>query len=111
MTVDPVPRGITDEDLARQAAFVRSLLVTRLEQIWATIAPHVDGTIYDRDEKPDPRFIEAGIRVLDRLSKLYRLEQPVRADDPDEARIKVDPAALVSSALKELEARVRSREQ
>ncbi len=110
MTVSPAPRGITDEDLSNQASFVRGLLVQRLEQIWSTVAPHVDGTLAEEGLRPDPRFVEAGIRVLDRLAKLYRLDQPVKGED-DHARITVDPVALVASGLKELEARVREREQ
>lgn len=110
LTTDPSPPGITDEDLHRQASFVRGLLVQRLEQIWTTVAPHVDGTVAEEGLKPDPRFIEAGIRVLDRLAKLYRLDSPIRADE-DTARIRVDPAVLVGNQLAELEAALAAREQ
>jgi hypothetical protein len=61
--------GIREEDVAASAPMVRALLVQRLEQIWSQCEPHVTGAT-----KPDPRFIEAGIRVLDRLAKLYRLD-------------------------------------
>lgn len=106
----PITQGLSDEDLSRQAGLVRALLVQRLEQIWRTVQPHVDGTLAEEGQKPDPRFIEAGIRVLDRLAKVYRLDSPVRADE-DDTRIKVDPAVLVTSQLLELEARVRSRQE
>lgn len=66
--------GIGEEEVAGSAAMVRALLVQRLEQIWSVCSPHVTG-----DVKPDPRFIEAGIRVLDRLAKLYRLDSPLSA--------------------------------
>jgi len=61
--------GIREEDVAASAPMVRALLVQRLEQIWSQCEPHVTGAT-----KPDPRFIEAGIRVLDRLARLYRLD-------------------------------------
>lgn len=110
MELEPRPPGITDEDLSNQAAFVRGLLVQRLEQIWSTVAPHVNGSLSDEGLKPDPRFVEAGIRVLDRLAKLYRLDAPVpQTVDVDSAR--VDPAELVSSQLRELEARVQGPER
>jgi len=67
--------GIGEEEVAGSAPMVRALLVQRLEQVWAVCSPHVDGTF----PKPDPRFIEAGIRVLDRLAKLYRLDSPLTA--------------------------------
>lgn len=66
--------GIGEEEITGSAPMVRALLVQRLEQVWATCEPHVTGSI-----KPDPRFIEAGIRVLDRLERLYRLSAPVTA--------------------------------
>jgi hypothetical protein len=72
MTMDEIQAagtGIREEDVAASAPMVRALLVQRLEQIWSQCEPHVTGAT-----KPDPRFIEAGIRVLDRLAKLYRLD-------------------------------------
>lgn len=94
-------RGIRDEDIHNSAPMVRALVVERLEKIWRNCEPFIDGT----GGKPDPRFIEAGIRVCDRLSKLYRLEQPVPgADQPDGDLIPV--ADLVSAGLRELEERM-----
>lgn len=109
--MDVAPRApvIREEDLGVQAAFVRHLIVQRLEQIWSTVAPHVDGTRIQEGMPADPRFVEAGIRVLDRLAKLYRLDQPARDPDQEAGTVKVDPAALVSSQLRELEARVREQ--
>lgn len=93
--------GIGEEQVASSAPMVRALLVQRLEQIWAQCQPHVDGSV-----KPDPRFIEAGIRVLDRLAKLYRLEAPLTsAAQPD-----LDPRSTAIDAarqqLETLEARM-----
>lgn len=97
--IEAGPRGIRDEEIHDSAPLVRALMVERLEQIWSTCAPHVTGGV----PKPDPRFIEAGIRVLDRLAKLYRLDQPVpqALENAGEA---VPTAELVLARLRELEA-------
>lgn len=94
-------RGIADEQIHDSAPLVRALLVERLEQIWTVCEPHVTGEV----GKPDPRFIEAGIRVLDRLAKLYRLDQPIPAS-VEAAGDLVENAELVLSGLMELEARM-----
>lgn len=97
--------GIRDEEISASAPAVRALLVHRLEQIWNTISPHVDGTRQEDGWQPDVRFVEAGIRCLDRLAKLYRLDQPVAAA-PGHADASVDQRELVSRALEEVEARM-----
>lgn len=94
-------RGIADEQIHDSAPLVRALLVERLEQIWTVCEPHVTGEA----GKPDPRFIEAGIRVLDRLAKLYRLDQPIPASVEASGDL-VENAELVLSGLRELEARM-----
>lgn len=99
--LEPVTRGIGDEQIHDSAPLVRALLVERLEQIWSTCQPHVTGEV----GKPDPRFVEAGIRVLDRLARLYRLDQPVPGSD-QVAGEGVDRAALVEAGLRELESRM-----
>lgn len=71
------PREIRDEDLTDSAPRVRALIVQRLEQVWRAVEPHVTA---DPDVRPDVRFIEAGIRCLDRLMVVYRLKEPVPAD-------------------------------
>lgn len=99
-TLDTTPTGIGEEQLADAAPLVRSLVVQRLETIWRTCQPHIDGT----GGRPDPRFVEAGIRVLDRLMRLYRLDAPQPA--PPEPVSLSDRAAVVDSMLKELESRL-----
>lgn len=96
-------RGIADQQIHDSAPLVRALLVERLEQIWSTVEPHVTGEA----GKPDPRFIEAGIRVLDRLAKLYRLEQPVPGTPDPEDQLP-DRAQLVLTRLAELETRLQA---
>lgn len=94
-------RGIRDEEIAESAPLVRALAVQRLEQIWRACEPQILGVA----GKPDPRFIEAGIRVVDRLARLYRLDQPVPGTlDPAEEKIPV--SQLVSKGLQELEQRM-----
>lgn len=99
--MDLTMRGIGDEQIHDSAPLVRALIVERLEQIWSTVEPHVTGAM----GKPDPRFVEAGIRVLDRLSKLYRLEQPVPGAEQPQGEL-VGRAELVLAGLQELEGRL-----
>jgi hypothetical protein len=94
--LDLTGRGIGEEELHSSAPLVRALVVQRLELLWRNVEPHVDGSL----SKPDPRFIEAGIRLLDRLNRLYRLDAPATGQDES-------PQELVSTSqlvLKELEA-------
>lgn len=95
-------KGIRDEEIHDSAPLVRALLVQRLEQIWRSCDPHISGEA----GRPDPRFIEAGIRVLDRLARLYRLDQPVPGSDQSAGDL-VEPAELVQAGLRELEQRQR----
>lgn len=105
VTMDGVPelhgKGIGDEQVAESAPLVRALVVQRLEQIWSACEPHVTGAA----GKPDPRFIEAGIRVIDRLARLYRLDLPVPSQDAGEGD-RVPMVDLVTRGLAELEQRL-----
>jgi len=95
------PRGgISDEELVEGAPLMRALIVQRLELMWRGVEPFVD----PEAGKPDPRFVEAGIRILDRLGKVYRLDAPA-AGQTQVAGSDVDPATLVARQLAELEAR------
>lgn len=105
VTMDGVPelhgKGIGDEQVAESAPLVRALVVQRLERMWSTVEPHVDGTA----GKPDPRFLEAGIRITDRLIRLYRLDLPVPSQDAGEGD-RVPMIDLVQRGLAELEQRL-----
>lgn len=95
-------KGIGDEQISESAPLVRALVVQRLEQVWKVCEPHIVGSA----GKPDPRFVEAGIRVLDRLARLYRLDLPVPgAELPDGDA--VPKAELVLAGLRELESRMQ----
>lgn len=104
-TMDGTPelhgKGIGDEQVAESAPMVRALVVQRLEQMWTCVQPHVDGSA----GKPDPRFLEAGIRITDRLIRLYRLDQPVPHQDAGEGD-RIPMVDLVTRGLAELEARL-----
>ena len=82
----PVGAGIDDQHVAESAPLVRALVTERLEMIWRTCEPHIKVPLDPEGVplyKADPRFIEAGIRVVDRLARLYRLDAPQPgANDP-----------------------------
>jgi hypothetical protein len=103
MELDVTPdMGIGDEELSRSAPLVRALVVQRLELMWRTCEPFISAEA----GKPDPRFIEAGIRVTDRLTKLYRLESPVAGANEPDSVTRVDSRELVRAQVLELEARM-----
>jgi hypothetical protein len=101
-SLDLSGRGIGDEQIHESAPLVRALVVQRLEQIWSICEPHVTG----ESGKPDPRWAEAGIRVLDRLARLYRLDSPAPGAEQSDGDL-VPKSELVLAGLKELEARIR----
>lgn len=101
-SLDLSGRGIGDEQIHESAPLVRALVVQRLEQIWSICEPHVTG----ETGKPDPRWAEAGIRVLDRLARLYRLDLPAPGAEQSDGDL-VPKSELVLAGLKELEARLR----
>ena len=106
MAVDrwKAPR-IDDAELQEQAPTVRAEVLARLEAMYKAIEPFTK----PREEegmllKPDPRFVEAGIRILDRLMRLYRLDAPGLRGE--EAQAAPDLVAQVEAMLRELEGRV-----
>lgn len=101
--------GVTDEHIRASGPAVRKLLLDRLEMIWQTVQPHVDGTRASQEGEyggPDVRFVEAGIRCLDRLAKLYRLDQPVPVD-PLAGDASQDQREIAMRGLDELEQRAQ----
>lgn len=99
--IEAGPRGIRDEDIHNSQPLVRALVVERYEQVWSLCEPHVTGHV----PRPDPRFVEAGMRALAALVKLYRLDQPVPGADQPQGEL-VGKADLVLAGLRELEARM-----
>lgn len=111
MAGDLVPgtAGISDDQVSEAAPMVRALVVSRLEKIWRACEPHIllpDPEPGDPPRKPDPRFIEAGIRVNDRLIALYGLLKPQQAQDQDQDAGQEQVEAAIARA-KALEQRLR----
>lgn len=105
----PGTAGISDDQVSEAAPMVRALVVSRLEKIWRACEPHIllpDPEPGEPPRKPDPRFIEAGIRVNDRLIALYGLLKPQQAQDPEAGAGEDDVQAAIARA-KALEARLR----
>lgn len=95
----PVGAGIGEEQVSGSAPLVRALVVERLELMWRNCEPHIDGSM----GKPDPRYMEAGIRIVDRLSRLYRLDHPQAADNEPDAVAVTDKRAIAAAGLAALE--------
>ena len=95
-------KGIGDEQVAESAPLVRALIVERLEKMWAACEPWITGA----GGKPDPRYMEAGIRIADRLIRLYRLDLPGPPADAGDGDL-VPVLDLGTRGLNEIEARMR----
>ena len=107
----PIGSGISEEQLGESAPLVRALAVQRYEMIWRACQPHIDipAEHVDQGRKPDPRFVEAGIRVTDRLVALYQLLKPQHQMAEPEAVSRQDQRDLVRGKLLELEQKVQNR--
>lgn len=109
-----VGAGITDENVAQSAALVRALVVKRLEQAWRACDPHIQVQVNPDTGlvmRPDPRFIEAGIRIIDRLSSLYRLNLVQLGNGPDIDTDRHAIQARILEQVQEMETRLREREE
>jgi hypothetical protein len=102
--------GINEEQVAAAAPMVRALVIQRLEMIWRACEPNINLPQEHLDEgrRPDPRFIEAGIRVTDRLTNLYQLTKPQSQMAEPDAVSRQDQRELVRDKLAQLEAKVRA---
>jgi hypothetical protein len=107
--LEPGTAGISDEQVAESAPMVRALVVSRLEMIWRACEPYIlpveveDG---DLPRRPDPRYVEAGIRVNDRLIALYGLLKPQVSADQEAGTTSEDQQKALE-ALEQLESRLR----
>lgn len=101
--------AISEARILDEQAAVRGLLVWRAERLFAFCQDNLGGVEGDR---PDPRFAELQLRLLDRLSKWFRLEAvPVQAAPVvDEAADAARTRLLVASQLRELASRGGSKE-
>jgi len=105
----PIEAGIGDEQVASSAPLVRALAVQRYEMIWRACEPNIDLPQEQLDEgrRPDPRFIEAGIRVTDRLVQLYQLLKPQHQMSEPDPGSRQDQRELVRDKVRELEVKIR----
>ncbi len=94
--------GISEEHVAASAPMVRALVVQRLETMWRACEPYINSDL----GKPDPRYVEAGIRITDRLSKLYRLDAPQAVQAEADDTIQVDRREMAARQLMELSAKL-----
>ena len=107
--LEPGKAGIDEKHVAESAPMVRALVVQRLEQVWRACEPHINVSQEDLDLgfRRDPRYIEAGIRVLDRLASIYGLLKTTQVQaDPDQGS-SADQRAQLTRDLAELEQRVQ----
>jgi len=109
----PGTARINEEQVAEAAPGVRALVVQRLEQVWRACEPHINPSQDDLDLgfRRDPRYIEAGIRVLDRLTAIYGLLKPNQVQADPDAGSSVDQRAAVSRFVEELEQRITKRDE
>jgi hypothetical protein len=97
-----------DEDmLAEVAPYVRAEVFRRLERLWNALEPYVDGSKGEDGvvRRPDPRLMDAAVRVLWQLGRLARLDAPSRKPDEIPAA-GPDVLEVVARSLAELEARM-----
>lgn len=100
--------GIRDEDVTASIPFVRALVVQRLEQAWRACDPHIQVQVNPDTGlvmRPDPRFIEAGIRILDRLSNLYRLNSATATMPNVDLEGRAGIQGIVRAQIEEMETR------
>jgi hypothetical protein len=99
--MDLVPMGETD--ISRDAPYMRTLLARRYEDVWKACEPHVSGS-HD-EERADPRFLIVGLRALQMIQKLYKLDQPSPPEQGTIAGTGPDRRALLAGYLDEVAAR------
>lgn len=98
--------AVYEDDITEAAPRVRAQTLMRLEQIWEACQPHITGDM----GKPDPRFIDAGIRCLDREIKLYRLDQPTVTASTAATPTQDAVRAALRAQVAELESRLPGKE-
>lgn len=110
--IQPGTAGIDEKHVAESAPMVRALVVQRLEQVWRACEPHINVSQEDLDLgfRRDPRYIEAGIRVLDRLASIYGLLKTTQLQADPDAGSSEDQRRQLTLELSELESRMKKEE-
>lgn len=100
----PGDARLDTDQIARDQDRIRAVLAYRLEKMWRVVEPH----LHPDNVRPDPRFLEHGVRILDRLGKVYRLDRDMQKGSPADAgaAAAVD-RATVAAALEAMEARMQ----
>ena len=108
----PGEAGIGEEQVSQSAPLVRALAVQRLEMIWAACEPHIRLSRDDLDmgRKPDPRMVEAGIRVVDRLVGIYGLLKPQVGGDTPVTEGRESLLSTANERIVALEQRMRDKD-
>jgi len=109
LSVSPtLPATLSEEEIEKQAPGVRGQLLRRLETIWEYCEDEIEAS--KLEQRSDPRFAELGLRTLDRIARLYRLEKvpAVVAEEPEEVSVleTVRNREMVLRNLAELESRI-----
>lgn len=109
----PGEAGIGEEQVAQSAPLVRALAVQRLEMIWAACEPHIRLTQDDIElgRKPDPRFVEAGIRVVDRLINVYGLLKPQQGSLDSDTQSNEELLSIANERIVSIEQRLRDQDK
>jgi len=90
---------IDDEQIFNAQPRVRFLLLQRMELIWRQVEDNLD----PERGGADPRWAEIGVRLLDRYTRLYRLDKGKPQDtEEDDLSSGVDRRELVLQQLSEL---------
>jgi hypothetical protein len=105
--------GIGEEEVAASAPMVRALVVQRLEMMWRSCEPHINPSQEQLELgiRQDPRYLEAGIRVVDRLTALYGLLKPTHSMAEPDSVSSVDQRALVLAALETIEGKLGTKDK
>lgn len=103
--LNQLPR-LDDEELSTKAPQIRAQVAMRYEQLWHAALPGIMNTQGDPDWRPDPRMLEAGVRILRNMAHLYRLDEPAQREREEVAGTQTTIIDLVESSLRELEARM-----
>lgn len=109
MGMEPVlPAALSDEDLQAQGPGVRGQLLRRLETIWSYCEDEIEAS--KLEQRSDPRFADLGLRTIDRIAKLYRLDKvapPVVEEEEEVSPLeRARTRDMVLKSLAELESRV-----
>lgn len=74
-----LPEALDDEDLSRQRAMVRGQLAGYLSGLWQYTSEELEAG------KDAVRWAELQLRIIDRLAKIWRLDERVIADAVEES--------------------------